>query len=65
LLQNRYKDKITVIGILTQNPEKVKHILLSKNIEFLNLKGTNRTLEDYYINSFPAYFLVDKDGTIN
>ena len=64
LLQNTYKDKITVIGILTQNPEKVKHILLSKNIEFLNLKGTNKTLEDYYINSFPAYFLVDKDGTI-
>jgi len=64
LLQNRYKDKITVIGISTQSPEKVKHILLSKNIEFLNLKGTNKILEDYHINSFPAYFLVDKDGTI-
>ena len=64
LLQNMYKDKISVIGISTQNPEKVKHILLSKNIEFLNLKGTNKILEDYHINSFPAYFLVDKDGTI-
>ena len=64
VLQNRYKDKITVIGISTQSHEKVKHILSSKNIGFLNLKGTNKTLDNYHINSFPAYFLVDKDGII-
>ncbi|PWK20627.1 TlpA family protein disulfide reductase [Xanthomarina spongicola] len=64
LLQNTYKSKITVIGVSTQSPEKAKHILLSKNIEYINLKGSETLLEKYQINSFPTYFLVDKNGII-
>lgn len=62
--QKTYKDKINIIGISTQSPEKVKRILLNKNIDLLNLKGNDKLLQQYKINSFPTYFLVDKNGMI-
>ncbi len=63
-LQNKYNDKISVIGISTESPEKSKRMLLSKKVDYINLKGTEKTLQDYNINSFPTYFLVDKNGII-
>ena len=62
--QKTYKNKINVIGISTQSPEKVKQVLLNKNIDFLNLIGNDKLLQQYKINSFPTYFLVDKNGVI-
>lgn len=63
-LQNTFKDKVTVVGISSQSFKRIKQLLLDKNIEILNLKGNNKLLEQYKINSFPTYFLVDKNGVI-
>ncbi|MBU2938102.1 TlpA family protein disulfide reductase [Lacinutrix sp. C3R15] len=62
--QNRYKDKVNVVGISSQSFKRIKQLLLDKNIKILNLKGNNKLLDQYKINSFPTYFLVDKNGVI-
>jgi|SRR5690554_511672 len=63
-LQKNYNNKISIIGISTESQEKTRKMLLSKKVEFINLKGTEKTLQNYNINSFPTYFLVDKNGII-
>lgn len=63
-IQNTYKQKINVIGISSESTENAKTMLLSKKIDFLNLKGNRELLNEYEINSFPTYFIVDKNGVI-
>ena len=63
-LHHKYKNSIKIIGISTENQNNVKRMLTAKNIEYLNLIGTEKLHRLYEINSFPTYFLLDKNGFI-
>lgn len=56
--------KLVSLGFQQKVLKKSKRMLLSKKVDYINLKGTEKTLQDYNINSFPTYFLVDKNGII-
>ena len=63
-LKNKYSNDLNVIGIVTQDKENAIKLTQKKKITFLNLLGTKETLKEFSVNSFPRYFLVNKDGII-
>ncbi len=64
-LNKKYSNHIQVIGIVTQNKNDALELIQKKEITFLNLFGNSSILEDYKVNSFPRYFLIDKSGKIS
>ncbi|MDT0678791.1 TlpA family protein disulfide reductase [Autumnicola musiva] len=63
-LSKKYQDELRVIGIVSQSKESAKKLLKNKNVSFLNLIGTNNLLEEYSVNSYPRYFIIDKNGIV-
>lgn len=63
-LHHKYKNNVHIIGVTTESQKSVKKMLVAKNIDYLNLIGTNELHKLYEINSFPTYFLLDKNGII-
>src|SRR5690606_35298824 len=63
-LQNKYSNSLNVIGITTENKEEVVKLLQKKKIKYLNLKASESLLNNFEINSFPTYFLLNENGEI-
>lgn len=63
-LSKIYQDELRVVGIVSQSKEIAEELVKNKNISFLNLIGTNNLLEKYSVNSYPRYFLIDKNGIV-
>lgn len=63
-IMQKYADKIQVIGIVTQNSDKVSDFLKKKNSTLLVLHGDKETLRTFSVNSYPRYFLIDDQGII-
>ena len=61
---NKYSDKIDVIGIVSNDLENARKMLNTKNITFPSLVGNKSILNEYYVNSFPRYFLIDRTGKV-
>lgn len=63
-LQNEFKDKLQVIGISTENPDKARLLLEKKGVSFLNLQGDDEVIKSYDVSSFPTYYLIDDQGIV-
>ena len=59
-----YADKLQVIGIITQDKEKVFAMIEKKNITVLTLQGNKELLRMFGVNSYPRYFLIDDQGIV-
>ena len=63
-IKNRYEGHLQVIGIASNDKENAVKLLKVKGITFTNLLGNTELLNSYDVNSFPRYFLIDKDGIV-
>ena len=62
-LKNNYED-LQVYGVVTENLDKARKLVKLKNTTFTNLVGDKAFLKDFSVNSFPRYFLIDKNGVV-
>lgn len=63
-IKQNYADKLQVIGIITQNKEKVLAMIEKKNITVLTLQGNKEVHRMFGVNSYPRYFLIDDQGIV-
>jgi thiol-disulfide isomerase/thioredoxin len=63
-LHRKYSPRLRVIGIISENKEEAIRLIEKKNITFQNAIGGSELIKIFGINSWPRYFLVDKDGII-
>lgn len=63
-LKNKYKNDLTVIGIVSQDIENARKLVEKKETTFLNLIGNKELNKTFSVNSWPRYFLIDKNGII-
>jgi thiol-disulfide isomerase/thioredoxin len=63
-LHRKYSRQLQVIGIIFQNKEEAIRLIEKKNITFQNAIGKSELMKTFSINSWPRYFLVDKNGII-
>jgi thiol-disulfide isomerase/thioredoxin len=65
-LHQKYKDRgLVVIGVHSSNGgEKLAEFLKEKKVTFPVAHDTGETADRYGVESFPAYFLIDKNGKV-
>lgn len=63
-LKERYSEDLEVIGIVSDRPEKARIIVEQKATSFVNAVGDDALKEEFGINSYPRYFLIDKNGVV-
>lgn len=63
-LKNKFPIDIKVIGIVSEDKEAALKLVGEKEITFLNFIGNKELKNLFNVNSFPRYFLVDRDGII-
>lgn len=63
-LNKKYKNDLLVIGIVTDDKESSIELVDKKNVTFKNLLGDQAIHKIYGVNSFPRYFLIDKEGIV-
>jgi thiol-disulfide isomerase/thioredoxin len=63
-IKQKYADKIQVIGVVTQNKDRVSEFLKKMNNTLLVLHGDKETLRKFSVNSYPRYFLIDDQGIV-
>lgn len=63
-LKKKYAEDIEVIGIVSDKPEKARIIVEQKGTSFVNLVGNDAVKEQFNVNSYPRYFLIDKTGVV-
>ncbi|MEM6516803.1 MAG: hypothetical protein AAF688_11520, partial [Bacteroidota bacterium] len=61
---NEYGEDVNVIGIVSQDLESAKDLVNHKEATFLNLIGNKELNKAFNVNSWPRYYLVDKNGII-
>ena len=59
-LKIKYPNKLNVIGIVSEDPESALKMVRKKGTTFQNLVGNNELEEEFGVNSWPRYFLIDK-----
>lgn len=63
-LHKKYKKDLQIIGIVTESEESAVKLIEKKGVTFTNLLGTKSVHEEYGVNSYPRYFLLDKNGIV-
>lgn len=63
-LAQAYKSDLEVIGIISDDYESAIQLIENKGISFQNLIGNRKVEEEFNVNSWPRYFLVDKNGIV-
>lgn len=63
-LKDKYSSQLNIIGIMSDNPEKAIKIVKEREITFLNLIGNDELQKTFSVDSWPRYFLIDKDGVL-
>jgi thiol-disulfide isomerase/thioredoxin len=63
-IKNKYENDLNVIGVVSQDKENARKLVEKKETTFLNLIGSKELKDIFNVNSWPRYFLVDKNGII-
>jgi thiol-disulfide isomerase/thioredoxin len=63
-LKNAYATKLEVVGIVSEDSESAIRLIEKKGTTFLNLIGNDELKEKFTVDSYPRYFLVDKNGIV-
>jgi len=63
-LKNKFESELKVIGIVSEDYENAIKLVKKKGTTFQNLIGNNKLEKDFGVNSWPRYFLVDKNGIV-
>lgn len=63
-LQQKWKNKLRVIGIVTESKKTVQKLADYNKLVYPNIIADKSILEKYKVNAFPTYFLIDRDGKI-
>ena len=63
-LRQKYKEDLEVLGIVSDDSEGAKQIIEGKGISFQNLIGNREIEKVFSVNSWPRYFLVDKNSIV-
>ena len=63
-IKSKYENDLNVIGIVSQDIENARKLVNKKETTFLNLIGNKQLNQTFSVNSWPRYFLVDKNGII-
>jgi len=62
-LNQKYKNQVEIIGILSEDKEKAKQIIKKKEVTYLNLIGED-IRDKFEITALPTYLLIDKKGIV-
>lgn len=63
-LKTKYSAEVDIIGIVSEDEESAKKLLVQKGISYTNLIGDDTTKKIFGVNSWPRYFLIDKTGIV-
>ncbi|AOW17370.1 hypothetical protein LPB03_07805 [Polaribacter vadi] len=63
-LKNKFSSKLNIVGIVTEDKENAVKLVKKKGTSFLNLIGNKELKKTFSVNSWPRYFLIDKNGII-
>ena len=64
-MSSKYGPKdLIIIGIVSENIEEAKKLIIQEEINFLNVKGNRELKEKFMVNSFPRYVLIDQNHVI-
>jgi len=64
-ISKNYKNKnVEVLGITTENKEKVKDLIERKKPEYKNIYATPEILNEYGISSRPTYLILNEESEI-
>ena len=63
-IDSTYGDKLVTIGFVSKNIDNAKELITKRNISLLNLIGTDQLNEQFSVNSWPRYFLIDENGIV-
>ncbi len=63
-LKNKYSSQLEIVGIVSDDSPTAIRLIGNKNVTFLNLIGNKDLMEEFSIDSWPRYFLIDKKGII-
>ncbi len=63
-LKNKFQSELNVIGIVSEDHENAIKLVEKKGTTFRNLVGNNDVKKEFGVNSWPRYFLVDKNGIV-
>lgn len=63
-LQKEYEKDISVIGVTTQNKERVEKLIKESDLVYSNIYADRRLLYEYKVSNRPTYVLVDRKGKI-
>ena len=59
-----YSDDIEIIGIVSDNIEKARKLVLKKELTFINLIGNDNVKQVFDVDSYPSYYLIDTNGIV-
>ncbi len=62
--QRKWKDKLVIIGIVTEQKNLINKIINHNKLEYINIFANKKTLKEYEISGRPNYFLLNKQGII-
>ncbi|MHA7056098.1 TlpA family protein disulfide reductase [Aquimarina sp. M1] len=63
-LKNKFSSNLNIIGIVTEDKGNAIKLVKKKGTTFLNLIGNKELKKTFSVNSWPRYFLIDKNGII-
>lgn len=63
-LKNKFTSELNVIGIVSEDQENAIKLIKKKGTTFQNLVGNDELKKTFSVNSWPRYFLVDKNGIV-
>ena len=63
-LKNKFESELNVFGIVSEDYENAIKMVEKKGTTFQNLIGNNELEKEFGVNSWPRYFLVDKNGIV-
>lgn len=63
-LKNSYSSQLDIVGIVCDDRETAIRLLDRKGITFLNLVGDKMVRKEFDVSSWPKFFLIDKEGTM-
>ncbi len=63
-LQNRWKDTLTIIGVVTENKQPVEKLIKTNGLIYPNIFANRDIIEAYNVSARPTYVLIDQAGKI-
>lgn len=63
-LKNKFSSELNVIGIVSEDEEDAIKLIKKKGTTFKNLVGNDELKKIFRVDSWPRYFLIDKNGIV-